>query len=165
MASTVSFTEYNGAGQTATASRAEMNLKNIDDSTTAYSAAGGIITAGNNSYWKYQSAVHAGTYDTLSAATYKIASNAPGTGLSIVGAVVTSYVQPATTASGDSAMSTSGASANFGNGTDGFRAGTSTYSSGGTVYVNPLRLQLQTTSSAAPGDTTSETITYTWTES
>lgn len=163
MASSVTFTEYNGAGQTATASRAEMNLKNIDDSTTAYSSS--VITAGNNSFTKYQSAVHAGTYNSLSAASYKIASNAPGTGLSIVGAVVTAYTTPATTASGDSAMSTSGASANFGNGTDGFRTGTSSYTAGGTVYVNPLRLQMQTTTSAAPGDTTSETITYAWTES
>lgn len=164
MASSVTFTEYNGAGQTATASRAEMNLKNIDDSTTAYSSS--PVTAGNNSFNKQQSAVHAGTYNSLSAASYKIASNAPGTGLSIVGSVLaTSYVQPATTATGDSAMSTSGASANFGNGTDGYRTGTSTYTAGGTVYVNPLRLQLQTTTSAAPGDTTSETITYAWTES
>jgi len=163
MASTVSFTEYNGAGSTATASRAEMNLKNIDDSTTVYSSS--PITAGNNSFGKYQAAVHAGTYNQLSAASYKISSNAPGTGLSIVGSVVTSYTTPATTATGDSAMSTTGLTANFNTSTTPFGTGTSTYTTSGTVYVNALRLQLQSTTSAVPGDTTSQTITYGWTES
>ena len=156
MASTVSFTEYNGASQTATASRTEMNLKNIDDSTTVYSSS--PVTAGNNSYSKYQAAVHTGTYNLLSSASYKISSNAPGTGLSIVGSVVTSYTTPSTTSTGDSAMSTTGASTNFVGSTTPFGTGSSTYNTGGTVYVNALRLQLQSTTSAAPGDTTSQKI-------
>jgi hypothetical protein len=166
MASSQTWSEYNGgSGGTETTSRSEMNLKNIDDSTTAYSAAGGIIAAGNNSFTKYQAVKFGGTWDSLSAATYKISSNAPGTGLSIVGAVVTSYTTPATTASGDSAMSTSGASANFNSSSTPFGTGTSSTTAGGTMYANALRLQLQTTSAAAPGDTTQETITFSWTES
>jgi selenophosphate synthase len=162
MASSVTFTEYNGAGATATASRSEMNLKAIDDSTTAYGSS--PIVAGNNSMTKYQAAVHTGTYDSLSAAGYKISANNPESGYSIVGSVVTSFTTPATTASGDSAMSTSGISANFNNSTTPFGTGTSTYTTGGTIYVNALRLQAQTLSSCAPGDTTQETITYYWTE-
>ena len=62
-------------------------------------------------------------------------------------------------------MSTTGASTNFVGSTTPFGTGSSTYNTGGTVYVNALRLQLQSTTSAAPGDTTSQTITYAWTES
>ena len=163
MASTQSWTEYNGSGQTASGSRTDCNWKNIDDSTTAYSAA--PVTAGNNSYGKYQSLVFAGTWNSLSALTYKIDNNAPATGISIVGSVVTSYTQPATTATGDSAMSTSGISANFNTSSSPFGAGTSSTTAGGTMYANCLRTQLQTTSAAGPGDIASRTITATWTES
>lgn len=164
MASTQTWSEYNGAGQTESGSRSESNWKNIDDSTTAYSAQ--PVTAGNNSFGKYQSIKYGGTYNSLSAFTYKIDNNAPATGISIVGSVVTSYTQPATTATGDSALSTTGISANFNNTTNGFGTGTSTFSTANAaVYVNPLRTQLQTLSTAGPGDIASRTITATWTES
>lgn len=163
MASTQTWSEYNGAGSTETASRAECNWKNIDDSTTAYTA--NPITAGNNSFGKYQALKFAGTWNSLSALTYKIDNNAPGTGLSIVGAVVTAYATPATTATGDAAMSTTGAAANFNSATTPFGAGTASTTAGGTMYANALRTQLQTTSAAAPGDIASRTITATWTES
>lgn len=164
MASTQSWTEYNGSSAgTPTATRAEANWKNIDDSTTAYSSS--PITAGNNSFGKYQALVFAGTYNSLSSLTYKIDNNAPATGVSIVGSVVTTGTTPATTATGDSALSTSGISANFNNSTTPYGTGTSTYTTGGTVYANALRTQLQTTSSASPGDIGSRTITASWTES
>lgn len=168
MASTQSWTEYNGASAgTATASRTEANWKRVDDSTTAYSSSPINSTNNENSMTKYQALVFAGTYSSLSALTYKIDNNAPATGLSIVGSVVTSGTTPSTTASGDSAMSTTGLSANFNNSTTPYGAGTSSYTTGGTVYANALRTQLQTTSSYAggPGDITSRTITATWTES
>jgi len=163
MASTQTWSEYNGAGQTETGSRSECNWKNIDDSTTAYSSS--PVTAGNNSYTKYQALKFAGTWNSLSALTYKIDNNAPQTGVTIAGAVVTSYTTPATSASGDGAMSTSGASANFNSSSTPFGAGTSSTTAGGTMYANALRTQLQTTSAAAPGDIASRTITATWTES
>lgn len=162
MASTQTWSEYNGAGQTETGSRGECNWKNIDDSTTTYSSS--PITAGNNSFTKYQAVKFAGTYNTLSGLTYKVSSNAPGTGLSVVAAVVTSYTTPAATASGDSAASTTGTAANFNNGTTPFAAGTSSTSTN-PVYANAYRTQLQTTGSAAPGDISTVTITATWTES
>jgi hypothetical protein len=163
MASTQTWSEYNGAGSTETTSRAEMNWKNIDDSTTAYSAS--PVAAGTNSFTKYQAVKFAGTWNSLSALTYKVGNNAPATGLSIVGAVVTSYTTPSTSASGDSAMSTTGASANFNSSSTPFGAGTSSTTAGGTMYANALRTQLQTTGSAAPGDTPSSTFTASWTES
>ena len=162
MASTVSFTEYNGATPTATAGATDINLTNTDSSGVTYSSY--PITAGNNSYSKYQAAVHAGTYNVLSAASYKISNNQPATNVNIMGSVVTAYTLAATTATGDSLMSTTGLTANFGTSTTPFTAGTTTYSTSGTVYVNALRLQLQTTTNASPGDTSSVTVTYTWTE-
>lgn len=116
---------------------------------------------------KYQALKFAGTWNSLSALTYKIDNNAPATGLSIVGSVVTAGTTPSTSASGDSAMSTTGLSANFNNSTTPYGAGTSSSTASGTMYANALRTQLQTTSSYAggPGDITSRTITATWTES
>lgn len=163
MASTQTWSEGNGSNAgTETTSRAEANWKNIDDSTTAYSAS--PITAGNNSFTKYQAIKFAGTYNTLSSLTYKVSTAAPGTGLSVVAAVVTAGVTPTATASGDAAASTTGTSANFTATTLGYAAGAAT-SSANPVYGNAYRTQLQTTGSAAPGDITSVTITATWTES
>lgn len=164
MASTQTWSEGNGANAaTETASRTEANWKNIDDSTTAYSSS--PITAGNNSFTKYQMVKFAGTWNSLSALTYKVSTAAPGTGLSVVASVVTSGTTPATTASGDAAASTTGTSANFTSSSFGYAAGTSSSTASGTMYTNAYRTQLQTTGSAGPGDIASVTITATWTES
>lgn len=165
MASTQTWSEFNGAGQTETASRADCNWKNIDDSTTAYSS--DPIAAGTNSYWKYQCVVFAGTWNSLSLLTYKIDNNAPQTGVTIKANVKTTYAQPATTVSGDAAASTSGESVNFGTSaaSSAFTAGMTTASGGGTCYTNPWRTQLQVASNASPGDIASRTITASWTES
>lgn len=168
MASTQTWSEGNGANAaTETTSRSEANWKRIDDSTTAYSSSPINSTNNENSMTKYQMLKFAGTWNSLSALTYKIDNNAPATGLSIVGAVVTSGTTPATTASGDSAMSTTGAAANFTSSSFGYAAGTASSTASGTMYTNALRTQLQTTSSYAggPGDITTRTITATWTES
>lgn len=168
MASTQTWSEFNGASAaTETTSRSEANWKRVDDSTTAYTSSPINSTNNENSMTKYQALKFAGTWNSLSALTYKIDNNAPATGLSIVGAVVTSGTTPATTASGDSAMSTTGLSANFNSSTTPYGAGTSSSTASGTMYANALRTQLQTTSSYAggPGDITTRTITATWTES
>lgn len=169
MASTQTFSEFNGTSAgTETTNVTANNWKRNDGSTQAdYSSNPINATNNENSMTKYQALVFAGTWNTLSAGTVKIDNNAPATGLSIVGAVVTSGTTPATTASGDSAMSTTGASFNFNSSTSPFGAGTSSTSAGGTMYSNALRTQLQTTSSyaGAPGDIASRTITWAWTES
>lgn len=164
MASTQTWVEGNGTNaSTFTDNRTEINFKNVDDSTTAYTSS--PITAGNNSYVKYQALKFAGTWNSLSALTYKINNNAPATGVSIVGSVVTSGTTPTTTALGDPAFSTTGLTANFNNGSTPYGAGTSSTTAGGTIYANAFRAQLKTTSSAAPGDTPQVTFTATWTES
>lgn len=168
MASTQTWSEGNGANAgTETATRTEANWKRIDDSTTAYSSNPINSTNNENSFTKYQAIKFGGTYNSLSVLTYKIDNNAPATGLSITGAVVTAGVTPATTASGDAAASTTGTAANFTATTLGYAAGASTSSASAVVYGNCYRTQLQTTSSYAggPGDIVSRTITATWTES
>jgi hypothetical protein len=168
MASTQTWSEFNGTNAaTETASRAEANWKRVDDSTTAYTASPINSSNNENSMTKYQALKFAGTWNSLSALTYKIDNNAPATGLSIVGSVVTAGTTPSTTASGDAAMSTTGLAANFNSSTTPYGTGTSSTTAGGTMYANALRTQLQTTSSYAggPGDITSRTITASWTES
>lgn len=164
MASSQTWSEFNGAGAaTETGARADGDWKNIDDSTTAYSAS--PISAGQNSFTKYQALKFGGTWNSLSGFTYKVSTAAPATGVSIVAAVVTAGTTPSTSASGDSAASTSGTAANFVSAVTPYGAGTATSAASGTMYVNPYRTQLQTTSGAGPGDIPSVTITASWTES
>jgi len=170
MASTYSWTEYNGTNAAnATGTRGEANWKNIDDSATAYT--GSPITAGSHSYTKYQAIVFAGTWNTLSALTYKVSTNAPldsasaSSKLTVVASVVTSGTTPSTSPSGDSAASTSGTSANFSNSSTPYTSGTASTSASGTMYANAYRTQLQTFGTAAAGDIASVTITASWTES
>jgi hypothetical protein len=168
MASTQTISEGNGASAgTETGSRSECNWKRIDDSTTAYTSSPINSSNNENSMTKYQMLKFAGTWNSLSALTVKIDNNAPATGLSIVGTVVSAGATPATTASGDGAMSTTGAAANFVSSTFGYGAGTSSSTASGTMYTQACRSQLQTTSSYAggPGDITSRTFTWSWTES
>lgn len=164
MASTQSWTEYNGAsGASVTADRTDINWKNVDDSTTPYATS--QVQAGNNSFYKQQSLVFAGTYNSLSALTIKIDNNAPATGISIVGAVETALGTPSTAATGDAAFSTTGLPVNFVSSTSPAGVGTSSYTAGGTVYTQAVRSQVQTTTAAGPGDIGTRTITATWTES
>lgn len=168
MASTQTWSEFNGAGAaTETPSRAEANWKRVDDSVTAYTASPINSSNNENSMAKIQAIKFAGVWNSLSVLTYKIDNNAPASGLSIVGSVLTAGVTPATTATGDSAMSTTGLAANFVSSATPYGAGTSTTSASGTMFANPLRTQLQSTSAYAggPGDITSRTITAAWTES
>lgn len=169
MASTQTWSEFNGTNAaTETTSVTACNWKRNDNSTQSNYSTNPINSTNNeNSMGKYQALVYAGTWNSISALTYKIDNNAPATGLSIVGSVVTSGTTPATTATGDSAMSTTGLSANFNNSTSPYGVGTSSSTASGTMYANALRTQLQTTSSYAggPGDIASRTITASWTES
>ena len=169
MASTQTISEGNGANAaTETASRTESNWKRIDDSTTAYSSSPINSSNNENSMTKYQAIKFAGTFNTLSALTIKIDNNAPATGLSIVGAVVSAGTTPATTASGDAALSTTGLAANFlASATLIYGAGTATATASTVSYSQAVRSQLQTTSSyvGGPGDIVSRTFTWSWTES
>jgi hypothetical protein len=168
MASTQTWSEGNGTNAaTETTGRTDCNWKRIDDSTTAYTSSPINSTNNENSYSKYQAIKFAGTWNSIATLTYKIDNNAPATGLSIVGSVQTAGATPSTSATGDSAMSTTGLAANLTTTAMGYAAGASSSTAGGTIYGNALRTQLQTTSSYAggPGDISSRTITASWVES
>ena len=110
MAATFEFEEDNGAstgspakGTTRTAARTEVNWKNIDDSTTAYSS--NPITAGNNSYQKNQFGHFSGTFNQILSGLFAHTATAFGTGLTLKGVPACSsdgtrylYVTPSTTA-------------------------------------------------------------------
>src|SRR3990167_9974205 len=83
MAATFEFDESNAAGQTITHNVTNVNWKNIDDATTAYSSS--PITAGNNSFEKWQFGHFSGTYNQLSAGLFAHTAVAFGTGLTLKG--------------------------------------------------------------------------------
>jgi hypothetical protein len=181
MASTQSWQEWNApaATYTATASRTDANWKNLDDSTTAYSASPitAPVSGSNYSFAKHQGLVFAGTWNSLSALTYKVSNNSPGTGLSVVASVLAALptvsdagAPNSNLTDGDAAASTTGSAANFTGSTNTtaaiYAAGSTTASGGGTNYAQVYRSQLVVASTAGPGDvTTPVTITATWTES
>ena len=177
MAATFEFREDNGIstgsparGTTAATVVTTCNWKNIDNATsTAYTAA--PITAGNNSFSKYQYGYFSGTYNSLSAGLWSPhTAGTLGTGLSIAGKVGSIYVTHATTALAATTDYTSivaiaaGATVLFSADGNPFTA-TPTAS----ATINPcatqyLISQLQTTASAAAGDTASMTLTLQFSE-
>lgn len=179
MAATFAFKEDNGTatgsparGTTAGTTVTTCNWKNVDDATsTAYSAS--PITAGNNSYSKYQWGAFSGTYNQLSAGLWSPHTSPGGalaTGLTLVGKVSSTYATPATTTLGSTTDYTTavaiGAGAAVLFSTD---ASPATATPAATQTANPsatqfLISQLQTSSSAAAGDMASITLTLQYNE-
>lgn len=85
-------------GTTRTNNRAECNWKNVDDSTTAYSSA--PVTAGNNSYQKYQFGTFSGTFNQILNVQWGQTSGNLGSNLLLKGWVTGDYRTPNTTTSG-----------------------------------------------------------------
>lgn len=175
MASEASFCEDNGAaagtpakGTTRTFRRTEVNWKNVDDSTTAYSSS--PITTGNNSYEKWQFLAITGSYNQLSAGKFGHTTGIFGAGLKLVTVVTSGYHTPTTTTlssgvditqpSGIAAASQTVYFSAVGPEADAHLA-TFTSSSGYTQY---FATQLQTTTAASPGDTSVCTMTLQYTE-
>jgi len=177
MAATFEWIEDNGTatgspakGTTRTTARTEINYKNIDDSTTAYSSS--PIVAGNNSFTKYQAGHFTGTFNQILNCLWSphtAPAGALATGLTLHGKVTSTYTTPATTT--DSGISSptdyttavaigSGASVSFHTTGPEGASPTSTLSAAG--YTQFLASQLQTTTSAAAGDMASitETLKY-----
>jgi hypothetical protein len=174
MAATFAWGESNGAGQTMTTPTA-INWKNADDNAgTAYSAA--PVTAGNNSYEKWQFGIFSGTFNQISNGFYAHTATAFGTGLTLKG-------QPSMTADGNKlSYTTPSATTNAGLTVDmtavtaiasgqvvwfGATSPTATKTAASTAnpsYTNYLTSQLQTTTSAAPGDTATVTMTLRYDE-
>jgi hypothetical protein len=174
VAATWEWGEANAAGATKTYARTDVNWKNIDDSTTAYSSSS--ITAGASSYTKYQFLRFGGSWNEISsgkfAHTATAGGGAIGTGITLRGQPVTAYALPSTTPTVDTDISSSiaigsGATVQFtltepGNTTT---AGLgATVSGPGTAYSQYVRTQLQTSGSAGPGDCNAVTLTIQYNE-
>lgn len=149
----------------------ESNWKNADDnaqnSGTAYSAA--PISAGNNSYTKYQYGHFSGSFNQISAGLFAHTATSFGTGITLKGTVTSTYATPATSA--NAALTTDMTSPiSIGSGlavlfaTSGPENATpgSTLSAAG--YSQYLATQLQTASNASPGDTAQVTLTLQYNE-
>lgn len=155
-------------GTTRTTGMTDDNWKNIDDSTTAYSSA--PIVAGNNSYERWMFGKFTGTFNQILSGLWAHTATAFGTGLTLKGVVGTTYTTPSTTANANLTvdMTTaiaigSGQAVLFGaTGPEAAGKGASTTSNPG--YTQYLTSQLQTTGSAAPGDTAQVTLTLQYQE-
>ena len=172
MAATATWREDNG---TATGSPAKgttrnaasnVNWKAIDDTTTAYTAS--PIQAGQNSMPKYNFVQFTGTFTTISNCKWAHTATTLCTGLTVFGAVTSTYATPTSTAVGgwtDLSSVTaigSGATVNFSTVGPEDASPTSTLSAAG--YTQFLATQLRTTGSAAQGDTAQLTFTLQWDE-
>jgi hypothetical protein len=151
----------------------DVNWKSVDDCTansgTVYTSA--PITAGNNSYTKYQYGIFSGSYTSISSCLWAHTAGTLGTGLTLNGVVTSTYATPSTTANSaltvnmTSAISIgSGQSVNFSSSDPSGASPTSTLSSGG-GYTQYLATQLQTTSGASAGSTATITLTVQYNES
>jgi hypothetical protein len=162
-------------GTTRTTAVTDTNWKNTDTPGTAYSAA--PITAGNNSYEIWNFGKFSGTFNQISAGLFAHTAGAFGTGLTLKGTPACTgdgdrllYTTPAATANSNlstdmtSAISiASGVGVCFG-ATGPEATGKATSMTTNPCYTNYLTTQLQTTSSAAAGDTTTVTLTLQYNE-
>ncbi len=163
MAATFAWSQSNGAGETVTDLGASGNLFNFktNDDATAANYSSNPITAGNNSMTVYLRGKFTGTFNKIDNLQFWMSTNfSPATGLSVkAGLNNISYATPATSDTGDGAVPTSD-------------PGTANVSIGGALtgslsapgYSDYIRLQLQTTVSAAPGDTSLATFTLQYDE-
>lgn len=184
MAATFEFEEDNGAaagspakGTTRTAARTDVNWKNIDDSTTLYSSS--PITAGANSFDKWQFGHFSGTYNQISAGLFAHTAGTFGAGLTLKGcpactSTVTAlvYTTPSTTANANLTKDMtaavaigSGVQVQFtATGPENSATSSATSITTNPAYTNYLTTQLQTTGSAAAGDTATVTLTLQYNE-
>lgn len=175
MASAADFCEDNGAaagtppkGTTRTFRRTEVNWKNIDDSTTAYSSS--PITTGLNSFEKWQFLAITGSFNQISLGKFGHTTGIFGAGLKLVTVITSGYHTPTTTTLStgvDITLSSGIADASqtvffspIGPEAAG-QTGTVTFTSGYTQY---FATQLITTTAASPGDTATATLTLQYTE-
>lgn len=162
-------------GTTRTTGITDTNWKNTDTVGTAYSAA--PITAGNNSYEIWNFGKFSGTFNQISAGLFAHTATAFGTGLTLKGPPACTgdgdrllYTTPATTANANltTDMTTaiaigSGVAVCFG-ATGPEATGKATSMTTNPCYTNYLTTQLQTTGSAAAGDTAQVTLTLQYNE-
>ena len=174
MAATFEFQEDNGAatgspakGVTRTTAVTQNNWKNIDDVATAYTSS--PITAGNNSFTKYQFGRFTGTFNQISAAVWAHTAGSLPTGCTLKGIVTSTYATPGTAANGALSVDMSTAIA-IGSGqtvlfhTTGPEGASPTSTLTAAGYTQYLATQIQTTGSAPAGDIGSMTMTLRYNE-
>jgi hypothetical protein len=175
MAATFEFDVSHGAGETVTHAPSNNNYKNADDEGTAYSAA--PITAGNNSFDRWLFGHFSGTYNQILSGLWAHTATAYGAGLTLKGQpAMTSdttdlaYATPSTTANANLTVDMTSAIA-IGSGvavwfgaTSPTAASKAASTTANPAYTNYLTTQLQTTGSAAAGDTANITLTLQYQE-
>jgi hypothetical protein len=177
MAASFHWGESNGAGQTISSGIIDINWKNADDTVdTAYSAA--PITAGANSYEKWQFGKFYGTFNQISNGFYDHTAGAFGTGVTLYGAPTMTqdsdklaYATPAIATNAALTRDYSTANGSFPSGAAVvYFSGTSptatkaTSSTSNPTFTNYLTTQLRTTGAAGAGDTASITLTLRYDE-
>lgn len=174
MAATFTWQRSHGAGETITTAT-EVNWKNIDDNSTAYSSS--PITAGNNSYEIWLAGKFSGTFFQISAGLYEHTATAFGANLTLKGAKTMTvdadrltYATPSTTTNANLTRDItavtgieSGAAVWFG-ATGAATSGKAASMTTNPCWTNYLTTQLQTNASAAAGDTALVTITLQYNE-
>lgn len=175
MAATFAFDEQYGTqtgsplgGTSTQTGTTNNNWANSNDPTVTYST--NPITAGNNSYTKFQYGHFSGSYNQISAGLWAHTATAFGTGLTLKGTVTTTYATPSTTT--NAALTTdmtsaiaigSGLAVSF-IGTSPQTASPTTSQTANPAFTQYLASQLQTTGSAAAGDTAQVTLTLQYNE-
>lgn len=174
MAATFEFNQDTGAatgspskGTTRVAAVTNVNWKNSDTQGDTYSSY--PIQAGNNSYTIYQFGKFTGTFNQVLAGLFAHTATAFGTGLTLKGTVTSTYATPATSA--NAALTTDMTSAiAIGSGltvlfhTTGPEAAGASATLSAAGYSQYLATQLQTSGSAAAGDTAQVTLTLQYNE-
>lgn len=162
-------------GTTRTTGQSEVNWKNTDTVGTAYSSA--PITAGSNSYEIWEFGKFSGTFNQVLTGLFAHTATAFGIGLTLKGTPACTgdgdrllYTTPSTTA--NAGLSTdmtsaiaigSGVAVCFG-ATGPEATGKATSMTTNPCYTNYLTTQLQTSGSAAAGDTANVTLTLQYLE-
>lgn len=151
----------------------DINWKNQDSCTAAGGGAYSSfpIQAGNNSYTKNSFGYISGTYNQVSNGGVYQSAGTLGTGLTLMGQVTSTYSTPSTTTvSGGSWVNMNTTSSGspitleFNTTSPWASSPTSTLSASATAYTQIFESQLQTTTSASPGDCATITITIVYNE-
>lgn len=162
-------------GTTRTTAVTDTNWKNTDTYGTAYSAA--PITAGNNSFEIWNFGKFSGTFNQVLTGLFAHTATAFGTGLTLKGTPACTgdgdrllYTTPSATTNANLSVDMTSAIA-IGSGvavcfgaTGPEATGKATSMTTNPCYTNYLTTQLQTTGSAASGDTATVTLTLQYLE-
>lgn len=174
MAAVFEFNEDNGAatgspakGTTRNTAVTQVNWKNIDDVSTVYSVS--PIQAGQNSFSKYQFGKFTGSFNQILNALWAHTAGTLGSGLTLKGIATSTYATPATSANAALTVNMTSVIA-IGSGqavlfhTTGPEGASPTATLASPGYTQYLATQLQTTGSAAAGDTATVTLTLQYDE-